>query len=144
VEPRALKRLAGGAVLALAAALLIWWNGRPEVAGSGAARPIGRVVAPGVRIRVEVLNTSDVRGLARRATLYLREAGFDVVRFANDEARRDSTLVIDRLSHPAWAELASRALGGARIESRPDSSRFVDLTILLGATWRPPPHPLDP
>jgi hypothetical protein len=34
---------------------------------------------PGVRIRVEVLNASDVSGLAGGATSYLRDLGLDVV-----------------------------------------------------------------
>ena len=102
------------------------------------------IVPEGVRIRVEVLNATDVRGLARRATLHLRDLGFDVVRFAGDAARRDSSLVVDRTGHPDWARLASRAMGGAAVSSGPDSSRFVDLTILVGRTWRPPAQPLNP
>ena len=38
---------------------------------------------PGVRVRVEVLNASRRRGLARRATMYLRDLGYDVVANGN-------------------------------------------------------------
>ncbi|MDQ3698461.1 MAG: LytR C-terminal domain-containing protein, partial [Gemmatimonadota bacterium] len=90
----------------------------------------------GVRVRVEVLNASTVRGLARRATLHLRDRGFDVVYTGSASERNDSTLVLDRSGHPDWARLAAAAMGGGRVESRPDTLRYVDLTILVGAIWR--------
>ena len=98
----------------------------------------------GVRIRVEVLNASTVRGLARRATMHLRDRGFDVVEAGGTTERRDSTVILDRANHPEWAALAAKAMGGAKIESRPDTLRDVDLTVLVGATWRPPPEPFYP
>jgi hypothetical protein len=97
-----------------------------------------------VRIRVEVLNASTVRGLARRGTMYLRDKGFDVVENGGTVEMRDSTLILDRTGHPEWAALASKAMGGARIESRPDTLRDVDLTVLIGGTWRPPAEPFYP
>ncbi len=98
----------------------------------------------GVRIKVEVLNATRMRGLGRRATLYLRDHGFDVVAFGTSPATRDTTLVIDRSGHPAYAQLVAQGLGGARVESRPDSSRYVDVSVLVGAGWRPPPQPFYP
>ena len=102
------------------------------------------LVPDDVRIKVEVLNASGQRGLARRATFALRDAGFDVVRFGNDPAPRDSTLVLARSGNDDWARLVARALGGARVESRPDSSRYLDVTVLLGGDWRPPAKPFHP
>jgi LytR cell envelope-related transcriptional attenuator len=98
----------------------------------------------GVRITVEVLNASRTRGLGRRATLYLRDRGFDVVAWGNAPELRDTTLVIDRSAHAEWARLVAQALGGARVESHPDSSRYVDVSVVLGATWRPPAQPFYP
>jgi LytR cell envelope-related transcriptional attenuator len=98
----------------------------------------------GVRIKVEVLNATRMRGLGRRATLYLRDHGFDVVAFGTSPATRDTTLVIDRSGHPAYAQLVAQGLGGARVESHPDSSRYVDVSVLVGAGWRPPPQPFYP
>jgi hypothetical protein len=97
-----------------------------------------------VRIRVEVLNATRVRGLARRATMHLRDRGFDVVHVGTSRDARDTTLVLDRSRHPEWAALVARALGGARVESAPDSSRYLDVTVLVGATWRPPAEPFYP
>lgn len=106
--------------------------------------PSYNVTAPaGTRIKVEVQNATATRGLARRATLYLRDRGFDVVAFGNASERRDSTLVLDRSGHPDWAELVAAAMKG-RAESRPDSSRYLDVTVLVGSDWRPPALPLYP
>lgn len=102
------------------------------------------VVPPDTRIRVEVLNATEVRGLARRATQYLRDRGFDVVRYAGDTARLDSTLVIDRSERPEWAALVASVFGNARVVSRPDSARYLDVTVLVGRSWRPPSEPFHP
>jgi hypothetical protein len=122
-----------------------WRQGESAAARSAPIRALRREVrAPdGVRIRVQVLNATRTRGLARRATRYLRDRGFDVVESGTVAEQRDSTLVLDRSGHPEWAELVGELLG-ARVESRPDSSRYLDVTVLLGASWRPPPQALDP
>jgi hypothetical protein len=110
----------------------------PQFHGSDVRAPAG------VRIKVEVFNATRMRGLGRRATLYLRDHGFDVVAFGTSPATRDTTLVIDRSGHPAYAQLVAQGLGGARVESHPDSSRYVDVSVLVGAGWRPPPQPFYP
>lgn len=138
------------------------------VAGVGAARAWrGRAVAPtpvvapapveptipddstarapdGVRVRVQVVNATRTRGLARRATRYLRDRGFDVVEVGTTAEQLDTTLVLDRSDHPDWARRAATAMGVARVEARPDSSRYLDLTVLVGRTWRAPAQTLDP
>jgi len=96
-----------------------------------------------VRVKVEVLNATKTRGLARRATLYLRDRGFDVVGSGNVTEQRATSIVYDRSSHPEWAKLVARAMN-APVVSRPDSSRYLDVTVLIGADWRPPPLPFHP
>jgi hypothetical protein len=98
----------------------------------------------GRRIRVKVLNATPTRGLARRATMLLRDRGFDVVEIGTAGEQLDSSLVLDRSGHPDWAQRVADALGGARVETRPDSSRYLDVTVLLGRTWRPPAEPFYP
>jgi hypothetical protein len=105
---------------------------------------VERVVPDSVRIKVEVLNASGIRGLARRGTFHVRDLGFDVVASGNHSERLDSTVVIVRSGRMDWGELAAKALGGARIETRPDDSRYLDLTILLGTSWRPPAETFHP
>lgn len=97
-----------------------------------------------VRIRVQVLNGTTTRGLARRATALLRDRGFDVVEMGTLNDARDTTLVLDLSGHPDWAKRVARALGTARIEARADSSRYLDIAVVLGATWRPPAQPFYP
>jgi hypothetical protein len=100
--------------------------------------------ATGTRITVEVLNATKVRGLARRAALTLRDRGFDVVSSGTNPDPFDSTQVLDRTGHREWALRAAQAMGGAAVLVRPDSSRDVDLTVLIGASWRPPAQPFYP
>jgi LytR cell envelope-related transcriptional attenuator len=106
------------------------------------------MVAQQPRVRVEVINGTKVHGLAHRATRYLRDQGFDVVAEGTISAPNDTTLVLDRTNHHEWAAGIAHALSVAgvpvRVESRPDSSRYVDVTVLLGALWRPPPQSFNP
>ncbi len=102
------------------------------------------LVPAGAHVRVEVLNATDTKGLARRAMLALRSAGFDVVFFGNTTERSDTTRILDRSGHADWAALAARAMGPAHIEEMPDSSRYLDLTVLVGRNWTPPLEPLNP
>ncbi len=118
--------------------------------GSAAPLPQGVEAGPegrapeGVRIRVEVLNASSVQGLARRATFYLRDRGFDVVTSGNSSEKHDSTIVLDRSHNPEWARLVANAMGGAPVAEAADSTRYVDVTVLVGPTWRPPAKPFHP
>ncbi|MEP7066070.1 MAG: LytR C-terminal domain-containing protein [Gemmatimonadota bacterium] len=100
--------------------------------------------ATGTRITVEVLNATKVRGLARRAALALRDRGFDVVSTGTNRDGFDSTKVLDRTGHRDWAAQVAKAMGGATVLERPDSSRDVDVTVLIGGSWHPPSQPFYP
>jgi hypothetical protein len=132
-------------VLVVAAAVTVRRrNDAPPVSRGPLAILAPAVRAPeGVRIRVQVVNTTRTRGLARRATRLLRDRGFDVVEVGTTREAHDSTLVLDRSGHPEWAGLVAEVVGG-RAEARPDSSRYLDVTVLLGATWRPPAESFHP
>lgn len=97
-----------------------------------------------VRIRVEVRNASTIPGLARRATFHLRDRGFDVVESGNSAEKHDSTIVLDRSRNPQWARLVANAMGDAIVVESPDSTRYVDVTVLIGPSWRPPSKPFYP
>jgi hypothetical protein len=140
-------------VLAIAAVALLAGGGwlymdRAPDTGRGIHAAIDpdtmRLVPDSLRIKVELLNASGERGLARRAMRYFRDRGFDVVSVGNASERVDSPVVLDRTGHPEWAVLAGRAAGSARIDARPDTSRYLDLTILLGTSFRPLPQVLYP
>lgn len=112
----------------------------PEVVADTFAR------APnGVRVRVRVVNGTDVRGLARRATLLLRDLGYDVVDFDGDaKAGRERTVILSHTDHANWAQRLQRAMAASAIEVSTDSAHYVDLTVLLGSDWKAPTQPLRP
>ncbi len=125
------------------------WSRRGGAAGrpvsAAADRPSAeRLVPPGTRIVVAALNGTTTRGLARRATRALRDAGFDVVASGNAESPTDSSIVYRHAGDTLWAQWAARAIGGARIVTRPDTSRDLHLTVVVGRAWRPPLDPFDP
>lgn len=98
----------------------------------------------GVRIRVQVLNTTGAHGLARRATRILRDLGYDVVESGNATPALDTTLVLDRSGHANWAASVAGVLRPATSRTERDSSRYLDVTVLLGRSWRPPSEPFNP
>ena len=112
--------------------------------GATTPAPPGVRAPEGVRIRVQVLNGTRVHGLARRATMLLRDRGFDVVETGNVNDSRDTTLVLDLSNHPEWAARVAKLFGTARVEARRDSSRYLDIAVVLGSTWRPPAEPFYP
>jgi hypothetical protein len=145
VERRALRRFGVVVIGVVLVAAVLATRGALHTRSGGARRASPDVNAPpGARIRVQVLNATSVRGLARRATMQLRDRGFDVLEMGTWAEQLDSTVVLDRSGHPEWAKRVADALGGARIESRPDSSRYLDVTVLVGRSWRPPAEPLYP
>lgn len=131
---------AGVAVFALLLGgfLASTWLGR---AGPAGPRPGGSVEAPATgldpseraRIRVEVLNGSGVAGAASRMTTYLRDRGFDVVDFGNaDRFDHERTVVIDRIGDPRRAREVAATLRGVPIRTEPDSTLYLDVTVVIG------------
>lgn len=99
----------------------------------------------GVRIRVRVVNTTRVDGLAKRATAVLRDRGYDVVDYEGDLRKQlDSTLVLTHTGHSDWSDRIVRALGAGKTELRPDTSRYLDVTVMLGSDWKAPTQPFRP
>jgi hypothetical protein len=91
----------------------------------------------GPRIVVEVLNTTGRVGLARTGTRVLRRAGIDVVNYGNasDPDRADSTRILVRRGDRGAGERVRRALKTGTVLLQPDSSRLVDVSVLLGADF---------
>jgi hypothetical protein len=121
-------------------------NKQPDKPVAKSSAPIDTTVghAPaGVRIKVEVLNASKNHGAARRATLLLRDRGYDVVAMGTTRQTQAATLVLDRSHHPEWTQLISQAVAGKPVE-RPDTSRYLDATVVLGSDWTSPPMPFHP
>jgi hypothetical protein len=144
MERRSLRRLVGALTLGALLAALVATCSVLGQRGSTASAPANARAPEGARIRVQVLNATTTRGMARRATMHLRDRGFDVVELGSAQQRLDTTVVLDRSGNIEWAERVARALGNARVESRADSSRYLDVTVLLGRSWRAPAQPFYP
>ena len=94
----------------------------------------------GPRVLVEVLNASGVPGLAREGTRHLRQQGLDVVFFGNADQAVDSTEVLVRRGNGSAGARVARALGLGAVRRVEDTLRRVDVTVLLGRDYRPPPR----
>jgi len=95
-------------------------------------------------ITVEVLNASGRAGDARVVTRLLREVGIDVVYFGNaGEGGLDSTRIIVRRGAAKVGDRVRAALGQGRVEVALDSSKLLDVSVLLGADFASRTHSLD-
>jgi hypothetical protein len=140
MSPRSQKIALAVAVLAISAFLVSFITG---LRGGGndtgwSAEGLDQLRSP--RVRIEVLNGAGLAGLAREATERLRAQGFDVVYFGNDrEFGRDSSVVLDRVGNEEHARAVANALGIAAVESRPDSTLILEVSVILGKDWPPAP-----
>jgi LytR cell envelope-related transcriptional attenuator len=134
-QPRRRVRLALiAAALATTAGVLVVLllpERREHVAGHAYAIPALRR-----RVVVEVLNGTGRPGVARLATRTLRARGFDVVFFGNAGSAADTTRILVRRGDPGRGRDVRDALGSGRIAVDPDTTRRVDVSVLLGADYR--------
>lgn len=124
--------------LGLAALVLVGRGaGEPEgAAASGETGPAER------RIRVEVLNAAGIPRLAQRGTDRLRDRGFDVVYFGNARGfHPDTSLVLDRVGDLEAARAVADALGVTQVRSAPDTSLYLEVTVVLGKDWEQAQEP---
>ena len=147
VRLAALVLLLGAVLVGVVSMVWQWWGGADP-----AATPVAEL-PPGERVRVEVLNAAGIPGLARTATDRLRDAGFDVVYFGNNRGfAPESSLVLDRVGKRALADDVARAIDIPRVLSRPDTTLYLEVTVVLGKDWsgipadttgRPPREPVE-
>jgi hypothetical protein len=133
LTPRILKALGALLVAGALAFGIHRFSTRPErVEGHAYAVPPSTD-----RVVVEVLNGTTTSGLARVGARVLRRAGFDVVYLAT-AAKVDSTTVLVRRGEVAAGERVRKALGTGRVKAARDSTRHVDVTVILGPDFRGP------
>lgn len=127
------------AVLAVVAFLtsFVFGLGRDDdqrpVATSGTARE--PIAVPDSRVRIQVLNGSRKSGLARLATDRLRDAGYDVVSIGNAPAASAQSIVLDRVGKRDIADRVAKVLAISRIETRVDTTLYLEATVILGSDW---------
>jgi polyisoprenyl-teichoic acid--peptidoglycan teichoic acid transferase len=86
-------------------------------------------------IRIEILNGTEVTGLASRTAALYRSYGFDVVAVGNaDESGVERTMIIDRHGNETFARRTADIIQapGSAIVVDVDSQSAVDVTIILG------------
>lgn len=86
----------------------------------------------GRALEVEVLNGAGVPGLAKAVTRTLRSRGFDVVLFTSAAERATTTRILLRRGDRSGADRVRKALGYGTVTEQRDTTRRVDVTVLLG------------
>ena len=105
--------------------------------GQGSLQP-----AESRRVVVEVLNPGKQVGVARTATVRLRQQGLDVVYFGNladtSLAKRERSLIYVRRGDTTGVGRVIAAIGDADVIDRADATRLVDLSVMLGRRLKAP------
>lgn len=137
----ALQTVVLGFVVALAVSFVVSFGLGLRRVDAPTELPDPSRIVPGVFSgkRVEVLNAAGTPGLARGATERLRAAGYDVVFFGNAASLSGTaSIVLDRVGKPAIARAVADRLHIERVETRLDSTRLVEVSVILGADWGAP------
>lgn len=128
--------LAGVAVLAFIASFVFGLGrGARDHETVVTADSVQPLVVPDSRVRVQVLNGTDKSGLAAQATDQLREAGYDVVSIGNARSSVARSLVLDRVGNRQLADSVAKVLGITRVETRRDTTLYLEVTVILGPEW---------
>jgi LCP family protein required for cell wall assembly len=90
----------------------------------------------GLKITVEVLNTSDAAGAALEVTRNLRDCGFDIIDYKSLATRQPKTIVVDRVGDLRAAQMIGRIMGTDEIFTRFDSKRMVDISVYIGDDYK--------
>ena len=99
----------------------------------GPAQGTSPIPGEGERITVEVVNWTEVDGLAREVTRRLRRAGIDVVSYGAARGfSLDSTTIVVRRGDSTAAVRVRQALGLGRIAVDRDPRLLLDASVLLG------------
>jgi hypothetical protein len=85
------------------------------------------------KMKIEVLNATNINGLAERVAKFLRKKGFDVIRYDTAKEKIKYTVIIERkdtnLKH---ATFVREVLKQGEVSFEPDVLGFLEVTIVLG------------
>ncbi|MDW8153784.1 MAG: LCP family protein [Armatimonadota bacterium] len=85
--------------------------------------------------RVEVLNASEVPGMAREVAARLERMGFLVVRVGLAPKPRNQTAILSHRGDARLARAVREMLGTGALATRPTRNVYVDLTVLVGRDY---------
>jgi LCP family protein required for cell wall assembly len=88
-------------------------------------------VLRGQGVTVQVLNGTDVNGLAAQVASRLEEAGCEITEVGNTEQATETTLIVDHRGRRRGERVASW-LGRGVISVAPDGDSPADVTVILG------------
>jgi hypothetical protein len=128
--------LGGGAAIAFLVSFALGLRA-PSSTTTRASDPVRIVPDVFSGRRVEVLNAAGITGLARNVTDMLRAAGYDVVYYGTlTRAMETRSVVVDRVGKPDLAQAVAARLNIGRVETRLDSTRLVEVSVILAADFR--------
>jgi len=88
-------------------------------------------------IRVEVLNASGRKFLARFISMELRKRGFDVVRFDNADSLLKETVIFDRRDpQKKYGRVLGRNIKCNRVIFEADPLKICDVTLIIGKDYK--------
>jgi len=92
-----------------------------------------------LRIGVEILNGTEINGLASRTSQLYQSFGYEVVRVGNAEETYEKTLIIDKIGNQAAAKRLADVIRCRNITLQPAAADFgdeldlnADIVIILG------------
>lgn len=90
-------------------------------------------------IQIEILNGTNVNGLAKRMMNWLRRRDFDVLNTGNwKHDSLQTTMIYDRLGNIKASKNVAAALGisDSLVFIKPDSSLFLNTTVIIGSDYK--------
>ena len=87
---------------------------------------------------VEIFNASGKANLAGQMRRVLTKNSFDVIKIGNYDAnsKYEKTLIIDRMGELSKAHQIADAIGAKEVITKIDSTRGVDVTVIIGRDWK--------
>ena len=89
------------------------------------------------KIRVEVLNGTDVPDLARRLTYVMRRDSFDVLIYGNSKTKLDKTVVVERRDYSMrYSSHVAKWYGIKYKTIEIDPDHIIDVSVVIGADYK--------